>query len=94
MDSELVGKRYTFADGDWIEVTQIKSRSDDIHLVTYLVQQGPGIPRKLVMEINEFVATYGYLFELERPPDTSGAENSMGLTIYNKYFNADDEKNI
>lgn len=66
--NNLTGKRYTFADGDYLEVMQIKSRSEDINLVTYLVQQGPGIPRKLVMEYNEFVGTYGHLFGLADPP--------------------------
>ena len=66
--NELVGKRYTFPDGDFIQVMQIKSRSEDINLVTYIVQQGPGIPRKLVMELNEFMGTYGHLFGMGEPP--------------------------
>lgn len=65
---DIIGKRYTFADGDYIEVMQIKSRSEDINLVTYHVQQGPGIPRKLVMEYNEFIGTYGHLFGEGEPP--------------------------
>jgi hypothetical protein len=82
----LVGKRYTFNDGDYIEVVQIKSRSEDLHLVTYIVQQGPGIPRRLIMEQNEFMGTYGYLFSDDRPPEITGDENSIGTVIYNKYF--------
>lgn len=57
--------KHQFEDGDSIEVIQLKSRNDEIHLVTYHIQQGPGIPRKLVMELNEFIETYGHLFEVE-----------------------------
>jgi len=35
-------------------------------LVTYHIQQGPGIPRKLIMELNEFIGTYGHLFQEEQ----------------------------
>ncbi len=59
----IVGLKYRFEDGDTIEVVQLKSRSDELHLVTYHIQQGPGIPRKLVMELNEFINTYGHLFQ-------------------------------
>jgi hypothetical protein len=55
--------KHQFEDGDSIEVMQVKSRNEELHLVTYHVQQGPGIPRKLIMELNEFIGTYGYLFE-------------------------------
>jgi hypothetical protein len=65
MKDELVGKKHTFEDGDSIEVIQIKSRNQEHHLVTYHIQQGPGIPRKQVMELNEFVSTYGQLFEAD-----------------------------
>jgi hypothetical protein len=61
----IVGMKHQFEDGDSIEVIQLKSRNDEIHLVTYHIQQGPGIPRKLVMELNEFIDTYGHLFEVE-----------------------------
>ena len=64
---DLVGKKYTFQDGDSLEVIQIKSRDQDTNLITYLVQQGPGIPRKHVMEVNEFINTYGYLFGYGEP---------------------------
>ncbi len=67
--TDLVGKKFIFADGDWLEVVQIKSRNEEDHLVTYHVQQGPGIPRKLVMEQNEFIGTYGYLFGEGEPPE-------------------------
>jgi hypothetical protein len=66
---DLVGKIFTFADGDSLEIIQIKSRDEDTHLVTYHVQQGPGIPRKLVMGLEEFIATYGYLFGEGEPPE-------------------------
>ena len=62
--TELVGKKHTFDDGDSIEVIQVKWRSEDPMdtLVTVHIQQGPGIPRKQVMQIDEFVNTYGHLF--------------------------------
>lgn len=59
----LIGQTYKFEDGDSIQVLQIKRRSEDIALVSYYVQQGPGIPRKLVMELQEFLDTYGHLFK-------------------------------
>lgn len=61
MGHELVGKSYTFDDGNSITIIQVKDRDDDC-LVTYLVKQGPGIPRKLVMSLTEFENTYGHLF--------------------------------
>lgn len=64
----LVGKKFIFEDKDSIEVIQIKWRGEEDFLVTYHVQQGPGIPRKLVMPLNEFVGTYGYLFGKGDPP--------------------------
>ena len=69
MRQDLVGKKFSFADGDSLEIIQIKSRDEDTHLVTYHVQQGPGIPRKLVMELNEFIGIYGYLFGEGEPPE-------------------------
>ncbi len=69
MRKDLVGQKFVFADGDSLEIIQIKSRDEDTHLVTYHVQQGPGIPRKLVMELDEFIGTYGYLFGEGEPPD-------------------------
>lgn len=58
----LVGKKYIFPDGDSIEVMQIKNRDEGVQLVTFHLRQGPGIPRKLVQEMNEFMSTYGHLF--------------------------------
>jgi|LauGreDrversion4_2_1035121.scaffolds.fasta_scaffold06987_5 hypothetical protein len=65
----IIGQKYIFEDGDSIEVIQIKWRGEENFLVTYHVQQGPGIPRKLVMELNEFMGTYGYLFGEGEPPE-------------------------
>jgi hypothetical protein len=66
---DLVGQKFTFADGDSLEVIQIRWRGDEEYLVTYHVQQGPGIPRKLVMNLQEFINTYGYLFGEGVPPE-------------------------
>lgn len=65
MIKNLINKSYTFEDGDSIEVIQIKAKEQDTgtHMVTYLTRQGPGIPRKLVMEYEEFMDAYGHLFE-------------------------------
>lgn len=58
----LVGKSFKFEDGDMIDVIQVKRR-DTGPVVTYHVHQGPGIPRKLVMSVEEFMDTYGHLFK-------------------------------
>lgn len=58
---KLLGKKHTFEDGDSIEVVQVKRR-DTGPWITYHIQQGPGIPRKMVMEAREFNETYGHLF--------------------------------
>ena len=58
----LIGRSYRFEDGDSLEIVQIKRR-DDGPWLTYHVQQGPGIPRKLMMRLDEFATTYGHLFE-------------------------------
>lgn len=75
MMNDLVGKSHTFEDGDSITVTQIKIRDENMQWVTYHIQQGPGIPRKLVMKYDEFVVTYGHLFGLitedSSPPEGS-----------------------
>ena len=65
---DLVGQKYTFEDGDYLEVIQIKWRGDEDYLVTYHVQQGPGVARKLVMSLKEFLGTYGHLFGKGEPP--------------------------
>lgn len=61
---KLLGKKHTFEDGDSIEVIQVKRR-DTGPWITYHIQQGPGIPRKMVMEAEEFSQTYGHLFGIE-----------------------------
>lgn len=68
---ELVGKKHTFDDGDSIEIIQIKCRSEDPleTFVTVHIQQGPGIPRKLVFNSIDFKNNYGHLFGLEEPTD-------------------------
>ena len=50
---DIVGKSHKFDDGDSITVIQIKNRSAELedHLVTFLIQQGPGIPRKYKIEV-------------------------------------------
>lgn len=63
--NNLVGKSYTFEDGNSITVTQIKRRDGDEMFVTYLVKTGPGIPRKLVLSYSEFLGYYGHLFGLD-----------------------------
>jgi hypothetical protein len=60
---KLLGKSYTFEDGDRIEIVQVKRR-DNGPWITYHVYQGPGIPRKLLMMADEFDVTYGHLFGL------------------------------
>jgi hypothetical protein len=58
----LVGKSYTFEDGNSITVVQIKERDGNEKYVTYHVKTGPGIPRKLVLSLEEFSNFYGHLF--------------------------------
>lgn len=66
---KLIGLKHTFNDGDWLEVQHIKWRGDEDFLVAFLVQQGPGIPRKLVMSLQEFLGTYGHLFGEGEAPE-------------------------
>jgi hypothetical protein len=67
---DLVGQSFTFADNDSLHVIQIKWRGDEDWLVTYHVQQGPGIPRKLILPLQEFLGTYGHLFGKGEPPES------------------------
>lgn len=60
--NDLIGKKYTFEDGDSITVIQIKVRDENEPWVTYHIQQGPGIPRKLVMKYDQFIGEFGHLF--------------------------------
>ncbi len=60
---KLIGLSHKFEDGDSITIMQIKRR-DEGPAVTYLVQQGPGIPRKLILPLHEFIDHYGQLFKI------------------------------
>jgi hypothetical protein len=60
---ELVGKSYVFPDGNSISVFQVKERDGLELFVTYHIQNGPGIPRKHVLSMNEFMDYYGHLFQ-------------------------------
>ena len=65
MTHPLVGKSYTFDDGNRIEVIQVREK--DEHRggasVTYFAYQGPGIPQKLVLNLEQFIEIYGQLFQ-------------------------------
>lgn len=64
--NNLVGKRYTFDDGNVIEVIQVKDRDymEGIEpFVTYTISNGRNLPRKLVMHEKEFLDNFGHLFE-------------------------------
>lgn len=65
---KLLGKIHVFEDGDKLEVVQVKRR-DTGPWITYHVHQGPGIPRKMVMQADEFDVTYGHLFGLRDVED-------------------------
>ena len=69
MIDDIVGKSHTFEDGDSITITQIKIRDGGIPWVTYQIQQGPGIPRKLVMSTKEFNDSFGHLFDVDLTED-------------------------
>lgn len=58
----LVGKSHIFPDGAKIEVMQIKIRDEGELLVTYHVSRSNSIPQKLVMNMTEFLSTFGHLF--------------------------------
>jgi hypothetical protein len=66
--SELVGKKHIFEDGNVIEVIQIKDRDSGLDevgvvpFVTYTTYQHTSLPRKLVMQMKEFIESYGHLF--------------------------------
>lgn len=70
----LLGKSYTFEDGDSITVSQIKERDGNQLWVTYLVQKGPGIAQKLVLPIEEFNHHYGHLFGISQDKDTENPD--------------------
>lgn len=60
---DIVGKKYIFEDGNFIDVIQIKARDEGKYLVTYHIGYGGGLPRKLVMELHEFTTHFGHLFK-------------------------------
>jgi hypothetical protein len=65
MTHPLVGKSYTFEDGNRMEIIQVKEQ-DELRggaSVTYLAYQGPGIPQKLILNLEQFIDIYGQLFE-------------------------------
>lgn len=66
LSKELPGKSYTFEDGNNITIVQVKQTDEERggFLVTYTIKTGPGIPRKLILPLNEFIGTYGHLFNL------------------------------
>lgn len=64
--NKLLGKDYIFDDGSVIKVIQIKNRDYNENIepfVTFTVQTGNSLPRKLVMREQEFLDIYGHLFE-------------------------------
>jgi hypothetical protein len=63
---DLLGKKYKFEDGNYIEVIQIKSgefNGENTQIVTYNIGGPKDVPRKLVMDINQFVNNFGHLFQ-------------------------------
>jgi hypothetical protein len=65
MTHPLVGKSYTFEDGNRMEIIQVREQ-DELRggaSVTYLAYQGPGIPQKLILNLDQFIEIYGQLFE-------------------------------
>ena len=61
--NELVGKKHIFTDGASIEVVQVKKRDENQDWVTYHIKYANSLPRKLVMEYGQFIATFGEFFE-------------------------------
>lgn len=62
---KLVGRKYTSPEGITIEVTQCKVRDTDSVFVTYNIHDGPGIPRRLVLDYFEFMDAYGEWFDTD-----------------------------
>ena len=57
--------RYQFEDGGYIEVIQIKNaehQGENTQMVTYIIGGPKNLPRKLVMEVNQFISNFGHLF--------------------------------
>ncbi len=68
---DLVGKTYRFEDGNYITVIQVKARDEGKKLVTYHIGDGGSLPRKLVMDLEEFTTTFSHLFNETSGPDHS-----------------------
>jgi len=64
---ELVGKKYTFDDGNTIEVIQVKMREEE-EAVTYFIGGPNDLPRKLVLPMSTFLHNFGHLFGMREPP--------------------------
>ena len=65
MTHPLVGRSHTFEDGNKMEIIQVREQ-DELRggaSVTYLAYQGPGIPQKLILNLEQFIDIYGQLFE-------------------------------
>lgn len=63
---ELVGKSHLFEDNSIIKVVQVKRKEidgEDMSMVTYQIEQGRSLPRKLVMPYTHFIDRFGHLFE-------------------------------
>lgn len=63
--NNLVGQSHIFPDGYSITVTQVKIRDGNIPWVTFNLKQGPGIERREVMQIDQFVDSFGHLFDIK-----------------------------
>ena len=63
--NDLIGLSFVFEDGNKIEITQVKRTDPERggHYVTYNIYTGPGIAKRLVMPIEEFINTFGHLFK-------------------------------
>lgn len=59
--NNIVGTEYVFPDGKKLEVIQVKRR-DTGPWISYLIHDGPGVPKKLVMHVEEFRENFGHLF--------------------------------
>ena len=60
------GARYNFEDGAYIEIKQIKNaeyQNENTQMITYYIGGPRNLPRKLVMEVNQFIENFGHLFE-------------------------------
>lgn len=67
MINDLVGKSYSFEDGNVIKVIQVREKEVDGELqpfITYEIFQGNSFPRRLVMTLRQFTDSFGHLFGL------------------------------